>query len=616
MKARVDKETECLSSNSKGIFKLDCDKCRGLDSTEKDLLIETYIQPALENESAKRDLINVATEASNNGEIIFKSIANKKNVPIEKISNVFRKAIDKSEDELFKVANSIIKLVNSTPTVEGNTEALTKDHFTSEEKDYIDAIRLLCQELKRKNIKWFLKIVGYSPTLNQTDMINDYFSKCETEERIAENTKSMVKESIDPLNTMISENKNSVDALKVKVEKLENDIQGLDMRCQQLSDELSAKIKEIENKLENELDQQTSNERLKGIINELEKKASDQYSELSKKIVDIDFIKAVINETIEPFHNKLSRLSHNTDNLANSLTKMILHNKNSLITENKDIDELKASVVELKQQIQEINWNNKTNTDEENSGLYIEKGKKLSGNLAKCDNIDIFGDLMTENLKDYNISAKYIKSVLLSDTVPLFCGFNSREVATIVSISLCGELPYIISVPNNYNDIGSIADICKNTDTGVILIEDLLGTMNERLIFGLLRAYRRNRAECRDKGMIIPYIFLSCESTEDFKLLPLSIFNHVTVVQCPDYIKCIDYNKLDLGDAKEILFSDRLFEINSENIQFKSEVSKSSLPDVYYQVKKDIISHDAKTLLDNEIRYILPEEEVQVFQNE
>lgn len=111
MKARVDKKTECLSSNSKGIFKLDCDKCRGLDSTEKDLLIETYIQPALENESAKRDLINVATKASNNGEIIFKSIANKKNVPIETISNAFRKAIDKSEDELFKVANSIIKLV-------------------------------------------------------------------------------------------------------------------------------------------------------------------------------------------------------------------------------------------------------------------------------------------------------------------------------------------------------------------------------------------------------------------------------------------------------------------------------------------------------------------------
>ena len=111
---------------------------------------------------------------------------------------------------------------------------------------------------------------------------------------------------------------------------------------------------------------------------------------------------------------------------------------------------------------------------------------------------------------------------------------------------------------------------------------------------------------------------MSCESTEDFKLLPLSLFNHVTVIQCPDYIKSFDYNKLDLGDAEKVLSSND-YKKSNENRQFKMKVLKSSLPNVYYQIKNDIVSrfnNGVMTLIDNEIRYILPDEEVKVFQNE
>lgn len=41
MKVRASKETEFLSSNSKDVFNLDFDECKKLDSTEKDLLIDT-----------------------------------------------------------------------------------------------------------------------------------------------------------------------------------------------------------------------------------------------------------------------------------------------------------------------------------------------------------------------------------------------------------------------------------------------------------------------------------------------------------------------------------------------------------------------------------------------
>lgn len=618
MKVRASKETEFLSSNSKDVFNLDFDECKKLDSTEKDLLIDTYIQPAFEDKTAKQELIKLATSASNKGELVFRQIANKKNAPIEKISSVFRQAIDKSETALYNVANSMIKVLNSTPTAKENTEALSMEHFSSEGKDYIVAISLLCQELLRKNIIWFLKIVGYPPTAKQIDMINDYFAKCEEEERIAASTKSMLEESISPLNSMIGGNKDSITELKAEVEKLENAIQVLNMRRQQLNAELSLKISEIENKLNNYLNQQKGNDKINEVIADLDKKSADQYSELSKKIIDIDFVKAIISDNIEPINTKISGLSHNTDNLANSLTKMILQNKNSLIDEHKIVTELKDSISLVKQQIQEVK-NRNTDTVGNDSNLYIEKGRKLSGNLEKCDEVDVFVDILNDNFKRYtNISAEYVTSILQSDTVPLFCGFNAREVAAIVSASLCGELPSIISIPNDYNNIEGIIDICRSTDTGVILIEDLLGSMNERLIFSLLRAYRRNIVEFRDKGMCLPYIFMSCESTEDFKLLPLSLFNHVTVIQCPDYIKSIDYNKLDLGDAEKVLSSND-YKKSNENRQFKMKVLKSSLPNVYYQIKNDIVSrfnNGVMTLIDNEIRYILPDEEVKVFQNE
>lgn len=616
MKVRANRETDFLLPSSKGVFVLDFNECKKLSQNEKDLLIEAYVQPAVDDKSAKLKLIKFATTASNNGEITLKQIANKKNAPIEKISHVFRNAIDKSDKVLRNVANGIIDIINASLTVKNNFESFKEEVFFKEGKEFIYAISLLCDVLLRKNIIWFLKIAGYPPTNKQIDIINSFFSKCEEEERITANIQTLIKESISPLNNMIEGNKDSIEELKDKATKLEDAIQVLNIRRQQLS----SKISEIEKKIDIEISQQSYSDNFEAKITELDKKSTEQYNELSDKIIDINVIKEHIDNAIEPIDSRLSELSHNADNIGNSLSAMILKNKNSFLTDNKELMELKGIVDIIQQEIENIKKKvNSNNSFEINNNLYIEKGEKLSGNIEICESIEIFEDLLNDNLKKYcNVSSEYIASILCSDTIPLFCGFNAREVATIVSVSLCGELPYIISVPHDYNDVGSIVDICKSTDTGVILFEDILGSMNERLIFALLRSYRNNISKYRNKKISVPYIFMSCESANDFKLLPISIFNHVTVIQCPDHIKGFDVNELDLGSAEKILCPNKNSSSNKDVRQFKMNIINSSLPDIYYQIKSDIISNfnnGITTLIENEIKYIVPNEEVKVFQN-
>src|SRR3712207_7422675 len=54
--------------------------------------------------------------------------------------------------------------------------------------------------------------------------------------------------------------------------------------------------------------------------------------------------------------------------------------------------------------------------------------------------------------------------------------------------SYAGETPLIISLPSSYSDLNELIDIYHNCSSKVILIEGVIGQMNESLLLPLLRS--------------------------------------------------------------------------------------------------------------------------------
>lgn len=597
MKARTNKFSTPISTtkNTNNVFHISIENCKKLTPEEKSLLVEMYLSKKSRDYIAKR----IRYYAEKKGVPPFKTILNKKNISKEKIQQVFCKAIEFSDELLNEIVNLLIKFINIDSGISNSAHLFTSDILHSTGQEFLSAIKILNGILKKDYLILFLKITGYIMTKEQLNAIDDFFEKCKNEEEMQE------------ISNTAQSNKKEIEGIKSKIFDLETLMQPLNMNYSCLSTSLKSEIDEFNNRLNNIFSYTDS--QLKETFNQINLEIDNLKNVTSIQIKQLEKRITLIERTISKIELQL------TDTIKKLPSESFSVSYDDWKQSNNQISYLKNEIKSIKETISE--------TLKENAGdkIYIVKPTKLSGEIEICENQGYFIDLLRDNLKEYSkdISAEYIAAILSSGTVPLFCGFNAREIATIVSISITGEAPYILSIPQNYNDSEALNQICINTDTRVILIEDMLDNMNERLLYILIREHRKNIETYHKHNGSLPYIFLSCESSEEFSLLKKNIFNHLTVIQCPHYIKHFKADSLQRGSAEHILnkISESNTSIDEIRREFKKIKQKYSLPDIYFEIKLDIISRYSNVLLlemliENEIKYIISEDERREIENE
>lgn len=429
-------------------------------------------------------------------------------------------------------------------------------NFSSTNESYKKVINNLLDIFPAENVTWFLKVIGHAPTNEQLELIKELIEKRNINNMLKEIQQDFSKK-IDELSLRL----NNITILENNINKIKEEINSFNSSY----DNISTQIEENSSKING------ITENLNVINNSINKLNDIQMLENGYKTLfeDVLVLKEKVNTLL------------NSKELFEECTQKVLDN----LPKDSNIKEKSLIVVTAMEEYPE----NSNNLSDINDCI-----EDLSENLL------FLIPSWKNDLKVSNMYAKYILSIMCNGNIPLICGYGSREICNIISLTISSQTPEIISLPNGYFNSNELISMWESSKSDIILIEDAIGTMNERTLMPLLRKYRYHT----DKNK--PFIILSCEDTDSLKYMPKNILNYVTLVCFDCYMNFIDYSNEELYKSNSIEYI-KTYTYGNKIQQKMRRIQ--GLDKSYIHIKSNILSYfdtiSADILLNSELKYIL-----------
>lgn len=522
----------------------------------------------------------------------------------KKLPKIFSDAInsgDKITIDFMQMClyNKLLKINDYLEANIGSVEVIKNIIKNKKKENYMELIKIFEEKEDLKYILLVLKLNEIELKVRQKSLLNNSIEEFNYYKKVKSQVEKIQKEKFD-----IEYNK-KIQLIEEKGQTLLKNQEAIikDLRCKILekdktikekNDELKCKIKELNEehkryrKLEKKIE--LANEEVKKIkeVAKDNKANSDLYiereikknKELEKTIEDqtiiINRLENDIEERYEEYSEKyLVRFQEEYDKLIEKKITLIKELEelnmeyNSLKSEILDLEQIKESsknkleeynnlvnnfienidkeiiLSKLKSSILNISQSN-TQIETKKEKLYIRNSFK-SDEILESSSIDEWSEILDENLKSIGVRkyrdswSDYIVSVIASKMIPLIVGGKTRDIANCISSSYAGETPLVISLPSNYSDLNELIDIYHNCSSKVILIEGLIGQINESLLLPLLKEHTESKET--DKIIII-----SCEDTNMAELIPFYLFEYVAPIEIKDIRPVIQSNYINANN--------------------------------------------------------------------
>ena len=471
---------------------------------------------------------------------------------------------------------------------------------TNEKRYYINLIDILLKRLNLNEIYIFFVLNGIDLSISQKKLMDESIQEVKNikiiEEKLKNKEKEILKKEIEnikidfnnklkieksknkelndrfnKIETSMSEEKNLLNKKILEYEEKNNilnkKLKKLDEKNKSTNGYLKILKNEFKLNLEKEIkikkELQEKNDKLNNELGKRYEIYSKDYKlkweEDNKKILKEEII---LKEKVNKLNDYIIELQSNIANLEilKEEKKKKLDNYNNIIKSFIDNIDREIIIESLRSSMLNIN----TNTKLKENNVYIKESIKINESKVEvCEDICDFSDCIAHNLKSIGVGkirnelSDYIVSVLSSKLIPLIIGYKSREVAKAISYAYSGETPFIVTLPLGYDNINKLMEIYNNCESKVILIEGVVGQMNESIITSLFREY----VEYDDSNKIILF---TCEDNDMIDLMPRYLFEYITLIRIFD-IKPVMKYKYDYLNSVDVLKSFRTRNLNIGN---------------------------------------------------
>lgn len=486
---------------------------------------------------------------------------------------------------------------------------------------FANLIEIILIQLKPENIKLFFKLTGYQLTISQNEYIDReiplLIEKLKLRKKIEKKIRLDFDEKIIKFNNehkeKIANFHITIDNLKAQIQMKEQEIvdckkhtndlinqltqnkqatqtkmSKVDSSIIQLKDEIERAELQVLDKMALLAEQQTLNKD----INKKLKSRNDEFSVLAKEKWEIENKKLISQH--QNLDNDCGKLRNEEKQLKGKIE--FLEGRvdywDKLVSEY--VDNIDKSIIENALNVSMLNFYKSTTKNDVIATDFINypyiKESVKAENISFCANINTLAENIANNLETIGVgtvadeTANYIIGVLAAGLVPLICGYKAREIATAVSVAYSGETPYIITLPNGYANAKGLADLYCQSNSGLILIEDAIGTMNENSLLPLLR-------EKSQVGFSQKILILSAENMDSLKYMPNNLYNYVALIS----IERIAMSKKQgyiYSDAKDIMqrFSGSITSAESHK-KMKKLLKNFKLSQWFVESRANVIAH-------------------------
>lgn len=537
--------SEFIIKNNKRFFNI----TKGIRLDSKSSLLQKRIPEAILEEIKKGN------------KILIKFINQELNQKINCINKTVEKELS-SDKELLEIINKYKTNKNNKISVISYIGLILE---TNNKRYFIRFINILLDKLPSKCISVYFtlneidlstqekilieNIVENEKTLNE---IKEETKKQEKEKlkKELENIKKHYKEQIDEnrklkneIYEIKKESKNNETILNKNINEKELINKNLNEQLIEINlknNNLELKVKNIKDNYELKLKEELN------LIKEAEDKILKLKNDLAIKYEDyskkyelslIEKNKKIIDEENNLKEN-IKNLNIFTKELEDKIKKLTLEEQEK----KKKLDEYNSSIKNFIDNIDKeiiinalrnsmLNINGIKSPKEESMQLYIKNSKITSKvQIEISEDIDDFSYYLSENLKNIGVVknrneiSDYIVSSLAAKMIPLLVGYKTREIAKAISFSYSGEMPLIITVPSGYNNVNELIELINNCKSKVILIEGLIGQMNEFVMLTLFKEY--NELQESDKILLI-----SCEDSNMVHAIPEYLLKYIVLIE-------------------------------------------------------------------------------------
>ncbi|MDY4079546.1 MAG: hypothetical protein SOY42_12310 [Clostridium sp.] len=481
--------------------------------------------------------------------------------------------INKTVEQELESDKELLKIINNYKPNKNNKRSFISNIGLILEKNdrryFIRFINVLLEKVQSKCISVYFTLNEINLSTQEKKLIENIVENKEILKAIKEETKKQEKEKSKKELENIKKNYNEENRkLKDENRKLKNEIYEIKKESKNNETIINKNIneKEIINKnlneqlIETNLKNNNLELKVKNIKDNYELKLKEELNlrkEAENKILKLkndlaikyeDYSKKYELSLIEKNRKIIdeeNNLKENIKNL-NIFTKELEDKIKKLTLEEqekkKKLDEYNSSIKNFIDNIDKeiiinalrnsmLNINGIKNPKEENMQLYIKNSKITSKvQIEISEDIDDFSYYLSENLKNIgavknrNEISDYIVSSLAAKMIPLLVGYKTREIAKAISFSYFGEMPLIITVPSGYNNINELIEVINNCKSKVILIEGLIGQMNEFVMLTLFKEY--NELQESDKILLI-----SCEDSNMVHAIPEYLLKYIVLIE-------------------------------------------------------------------------------------
>lgn len=418
-----------------------------------------------------------------------------------------------------------------------------------ESKQILEIKRTILKEEKEK-IEEQIKLIkkeGQELLANEKITNKDLLLKLQNKDIIINNEKQKYYE----LANNLEKQRNNNELLRKDLKELEDKIKNIN---ENLKDKKNSFLMELQKKkdINKELEKEIENKNI--VINQLNKQLNERY-EVYAKNYELKWKKSnqvLLNEESN-IKKKIEELNINIEILKDRIVELELQKEEKIekLTEyNKIVSNFINNIDKelitsaIKSSMLNVSRNEKESNNNSTKVYVKDHIKGDFDEIEIIEDIEQFSDLISDNFKNLGMEKKsrdslsdYIVSVLAAKIIPIIYGCKTREIAKAISCAYSGETPLIITLPAGYNNATELIDIYKKSESKVILIEGIVGNMNESVILPLVKEY----SETEDSDKII---LISCEDTRMVDLLPSYIFEYFALIEIKDIRPVKNYKYL------------------------------------------------------------------------
>ncbi len=507
---------------------------------------------------------------------------------LQMIPNILLKRVDQSDKVTTMFIDSVLEkkingIYNNINEQVGKTEFVQSVFTDEKEESYGQVLELLMDRIEPDNIMVFLKLSGIDLKIEQQKAlekdINLLILKKELKEQIYEELNCLLqvrykeevrgleenyRKSIRVQKSKYEEAKNRIKEQEANIKKGQERAQESERRCEQQQKEmvfLKKAIESLEDKYENKIKQlnKSLNDK-EAFIEQLNIKNNVWAQVIKQKELHIEEIQQHLEVGYEEFSTQyLERWQIENQFLLNKKEKLAVEIKD-LEKQHEEIKKSIQIIVSKKEEVEEklSQYNEQVenfaeNIDQKIIQSALEKSminiklkdatthslnqvkpyikQAIQGqNIKHCDDIEVVSSNIAANFTQVGIRDKdekfsdYIVSVIAARRVPLVVGYGARNIVRAISAACVGEMPAIISLPSGFNDVDEPINLYHTIEAKAVLIEGVIGQLNESAILPLLRDYTEDTEN--DK-----LLFVTCEDIDSIKFLPSYLLEYMALVQ-------------------------------------------------------------------------------------